>query len=180
MAYSRHEPLRAKSTTGAIRQAAKYYTYRTGADLEAGGRTWATGDGRTGLRLEDVRHELRAHATASRQVYIFVLSTRDAALGVDDYRATLDGHYDHYYLIEHHNTDHPHCHGIGFRDTQFKKAELRTMYNELGQRERSAERVRDRQPERSAGRDVTDQVDHRRRAEQQRNHAAEQQRGLER
>ncbi|MBA3948216.1 MAG: hypothetical protein H0X37_27150 [Herpetosiphonaceae bacterium] len=180
MAFSRHEPITAKSTTGAVRQAAKYYTYRTGSDLEAGGRTWATGDGRTGLSLDDVRHELREHATTSRQAYIFVLSTKQAALGVDDYRATLDGHYDHYYLIEHHNTDHPHCHGIGFRDKQFKKAELRTIYDELGARERSVERARDRQPERRAERDVPDQTDRQPSAEQQTHRAADQERGLER
>ncbi|MBA3947245.1 MAG: hypothetical protein H0X37_22135 [Herpetosiphonaceae bacterium] len=180
MAYSRHEPLRAKSTTGAVRSAATYYTYRTGPDHDAGGRSWATGDGRMGLSLDDVRSELREHASASRQVYIFVLSTKAVALAVDDYRATLDGHYDHYYLIEHHNTDHPHCHGIGFREKQFKKAELRTMYDQLGERERSAEQARDRQLERTVERDVTDQTDRRRSAEQQIHHAAEQERGLER
>ncbi len=180
MAFSRHEPLTAKSTTGAVRQAAKYYTYRAGSDLEAAGRTWATSDGRIGLRLEDVRHELREHAVESRQAYIFVLSTKQAALGVDDYRATLDGHYDHYYLIEHHNTDHPHCHGIGFREKQFKKAELRTMYDQLGERERSVERARNDQRERMVGRDVTDHADRQPGIEQQPHRAAEQERGLDR
>ena len=111
-----------------ILKAAKYYTFREGPDLAQ--RVWHISDGRAVL-YNAVHAELAAGAKDARYTYRVVLSTRDADIGAEGYHQILAGHFAHYYFIEHHNTDYPHAHVIGFRGQRVKKGELQALRGKL-------------------------------------------------
>ncbi len=111
-----------------IRQAAKYYTFRDGPDLAQ--RVWHTSDGRVVL-YDAVQTELAAGAKASAYTYRVVLSTKAVDLGPAGYHQVLAGHFERYAFIEHHNTEFPHAHVIGFRTERVKKAELQALRGTL-------------------------------------------------
>ncbi len=119
---------RGKTAAKAARQAAKYYTFRSGADLAQ--RVWHTSDGRVVL-YNGVQAELATGATAYAYTYRVVLSTKDVDLGPAGYHQVLAGHFERYAFIEHHNTEFPHAHVIGFRRQRVKKAELQTLRGTL-------------------------------------------------
>jgi hypothetical protein len=111
-----------------ILKAAKYYTFREGPDLAQ--RVWHTSDGRVAL-YNEVQAELAAGAKASAYTYRVVLSTKDVDLGPAGYHQVLAGHFERYSFIEHHNTEFPHAHVIGFRTERVKKAELQALLGTL-------------------------------------------------
>ncbi len=119
---------RGKRAAKATRQAAKYYTFRSGRDLAQ--RVWHTSDGRVVL-YDTVQAELAAGAKASAYTYCMVLSTKDVDLGPAGYHEVLAGQFERYAFIEHHNTEFPHAHVIGFRAQRVKKAELQTLRGTL-------------------------------------------------
>src|SRR5919202_329908 len=108
----------------AVRQAAKYYTYREGPDRAQ--RLWQTSDGRT-LSYADVHPELRSAAQTYAYTYRVVLSTKEVDITADGYRAVLADRFASYYFVEHHNTDYPHAHVIGFCQQRINKRELQEM-----------------------------------------------------
>src|SRR3712207_2209631 len=108
----------------AARQAAQYYTFRDGPDRA--GRIWHADDRRTLLHA-DVSAAVTAGAQAYAYTYRVVLSTRAADIGAAGYHQILTGHFEHYYFVEHHNTDYPHAHVIGFRRQRVKKPELQAI-----------------------------------------------------
>ena len=112
------------ATTKAITRAAKYYTFRDGPDRAE--RQWHTSDGRT-TSYEAIADELRAHARSHAYSYRVVVSTKEAALGPQDYHQALRDRFATYYFIQHGNTDFPHAHVIGFRDQRLSRAELQTL-----------------------------------------------------
>lgn len=112
----------------AARQAAKYYTFRDGPDLAQ--RVWHTSDGRVVL-YDAVQVELAAGATAYAYTYRVVLSTLDMDIGAEGYHQVLAGQFERYAFIEHHNTDYPHAHVIGFRTKRMKKPELQALRGTL-------------------------------------------------
>ena len=112
---------RAVKTT---RKAAKYYTFRSGGDLAQ--RVWHTSDGRVVL-YDAVQAELAAGAKAYAYTYRVVLSTKAVDLGPAGYHQVLAGQFERYAFIEHHNTDFPHAHVIGFREQVLKKGELQDL-----------------------------------------------------
>src|SRR3712207_2497781 len=103
---------RGKKAAKAVRQAVKYYTFRDGPDRA--GRIWHADDRRT-LLYADVSAEITAGAKTSPYTYRIVLSTKDTDIGAESYHQILAGHFAHYYFVEHHNTDYPHAHVIGFQ-----------------------------------------------------------------
>src|SRR5918997_1782418 len=107
-----------------VQQAAKYYTFRDGPDLAQ--RVWHTSDGRVAL-YDEVQAEIAAGVAAYAYTYRVVLSTQGVDLGPAGYHQALAGQFERYYFIEHHNTDHPHAHVIGFRNGRVRKAELQAM-----------------------------------------------------
>ncbi len=119
---------RGKKAAKAARQAAKYYTFRDGPDRA--GRVWQADDRRT-LPYADVSDAVAAGAKDARYTYRVVLSTRDADIGAEGYHQILAGHFTHYYFVEHHNTDYPHAHVIGFRGQRVKKGELQALRGKL-------------------------------------------------
>ena len=106
------------------RQAAKYYTFRSGPDRLT--RIWHTSDRRTGT-YADLSAEMAASATAYAYTYRVVLSTKEADITADGYHQVLAGRFECYYFIEHHLTAFPHAHVIGFRSARIKKAELQAL-----------------------------------------------------
>ena len=112
----------------AARQAAKYYTFRDGPDLAQ--RVWHTSDGRVVL-YDAVQAELAAGAKAYAYTYRVVLSTKAVDLGPAGYHQVLTSHFERYAFIEHHNTEFPHAHVIGFRTQRVKKAELQALRGTL-------------------------------------------------
>ena len=56
-----------------------------------------------------------------------MLSTKAVDLGPAGYHQVLAGHFERYAFIEHHNTEFPHAHVIGFRTQRVKKAELQAL-----------------------------------------------------
>ncbi len=119
---------RGKRAAKATRQAAKYYTFRDGPDLAQ--RVWHTSDGRVVL-YDAVQAELAASARAYAYTYRVVLSTKAVDLGPAGYHQVLAGQFERYAFIEHHNTEFPHAHVIGFRTQRVKKAELQTLRGTL-------------------------------------------------
>ena len=119
---------RGKRAAKAARQAAKYYTFRDGPDLAQ--RVWHTSDGRV-LLYDVAQAELVAGAQDYPYTYRVVLSTQAVDLGSRGYHQVLAGQFERYYFIEHHNTDFPHAHVIGFRTERMKKVELRSIRGRL-------------------------------------------------
>ena len=119
---------RGKRAAKAARQAAKYYTFRDGPDLAQ--RVWHTSDGRVVL-YDAVQAELAAGAKAYAYTYRVVLSTKAVDLGPSGYHQVLAGQFERYAFVEHHNTEFPHAHVIGFRTQRVKKAELQALRGTL-------------------------------------------------
>ncbi len=105
-------------------KAAKYYTFRSGPDLAQ--RVWHTSDGRVAL-YDTVEAEIAAGARAYPYTYRVVLSTQAVDLGAAGYHQVLAGQFERYYFIEHHNTEFPHAHVIGFRNQPIRKAALQAI-----------------------------------------------------
>jgi hypothetical protein len=135
----------------AVRQAAKYYTYRDGPDRAQ--RLWQTRDGRT-VAYADVHPELRAAAQTYAYTYRVVLSTKAVDITAEGYRAVLANRFESYYFVEHHNTDYPHAHVIAFRNQRMPKAELQALRGTMLEQERARaqgqemQRGQPQQPER--------------------------------
>ena len=127
----------------AVRQAAKYYTYREGPDRAQ--RVWQTHDGRT-LSYQDVHAEIRAAAQTYGYTYRIVLSTKDVDINKEGYRAVLADRFAAYYFVEHHNTDYPHAHVIGFCHQRIRKAELQAMRSNVQELERAWVQGQQQQP----------------------------------
>jgi len=87
---------------------------------------WHTSDGRVVL-YDAVQAELAASARAYAYTYRVVLSTKAVDLGPAGYHEVLAGHFERYAFVEHHNTEFPHAHVIGFRTQRVKKAELQAL-----------------------------------------------------
>lgn len=136
---------RKKGAKGAMLRAAKYYTFRDGPDLRS--RQWYSRD--AALSYDELRQEVAEHAQTYGYSYRLVLSTKEARVSIDDYRATLGERFDHYYLIEHDNTDHPHAHVIGFTKKMLKGQEFSAMRERLAERECAAELGRAAQRDRA-------------------------------
>jgi hypothetical protein len=143
---------RAKGAVKRMGRAANYYTHREGQDRAA--RQWYGKEGGA-LGYDQVREEIREHARTYGYSYRVVLSTaaRDLDVGVEGYRQVLGERFDHYYLIQHHNTDYPHCHVIGFTKSLLKRDELTQMRERLVEREqeRGAERAQERDQAQETG-----------------------------
>ncbi len=116
------------------RRAAQYYTFRDGPDRAQ--RVWHTSDGRVAL-YDEVQAEIAAGVETAAYTYRVVLSTEAVDLGPAGYHQVLAGRFERYYFIEHHNTDHPHAHVIGFRNERLRKAELQVLRNTVRQLERA-------------------------------------------
>ncbi len=121
------------------RQAAKYYTFRNGPDRLT--RIWQTRDGRTGS-YADLGAEIAAAATAYAYSYRLVVSAEDVDLGAAGYHQVLANRFAQYYFVEHHNTDYPHAHVIGFRMERIKKAELQALRGRVVALEQAREQAR--------------------------------------
>ncbi len=119
-----------------MQQAAKYYTFRDGPDRAQ--RVWHTRDGRVAL-YDEVQAEIAAGVAASAYTYRVVLSTDTVDLGPAGYHQALAGQFERYYFIEHHNTDHPHAHVIGFRTRRLRSADLQAMRTQVRKLERARE-----------------------------------------
>jgi len=91
---------------------------------------WHTSDGRVVL-CDAVQAELAASAKAYAYTYRVVLSTKAVDLGPAGYHQVLVGQFERYAFIEHHNTEFPHAHVIGFRTQRVKKAELQALRGTL-------------------------------------------------
>src|SRR5918997_6195280 len=117
-----------------VQQAAKYYTFRDGPDLAQ--RVWHTSDGRVAL-YDEVQAEIAAGMAAYAYTYRVVLSTQGVDLGPAGYHQVLAGQFERYYFIEHHNTDHPHAHVIGFRTRRLRSADLQAMRTQVRKLERA-------------------------------------------
>ena len=131
---------------GGIARSVAYYTFR-GRPEQA--RIWETDDGRE-LRYNATRREVMAQAREATYTYRIVLSTRDAPLDQGDYRDALGSRFDHWYMTQHHEGEHPHAHVIAFTNQRLGVADLRGIRQELlvREREREQERARGRERER--------------------------------
>lgn len=109
----------------AATRAARYYTFREGPDRAD--RRWQVSDGRTDLQYDDVKSDIWKDAKTYGYMYRVVLSTKDADIGAAGYQEVLKERFERWYFVEHHNTDFPHAHVVGFRKALFKKAELVAM-----------------------------------------------------
>jgi hypothetical protein len=118
------------------RQAASYYGFRKGPDRA--GRIWHAEDRRTLLHA-DVSVQIAAGATDYPYTYRLVLSTSDVDIGAEGYHQVLAGHFEHYYFVEHHNTNYPHAHVIGFRQRLVRKGELQAIRGKLVEVEQARE-----------------------------------------
>ena len=117
-----------------VQRAAQYYTFRDGPDRAQ--RLWHTSDGRVAL-YDEVQAEIAAGVETATYTYRVVLSTDAVDLGPAGYHQVLAGRFERYYFIEHHNTDHPHAHVIGFRTRRLRSAELQAMRTRARQLERA-------------------------------------------
>lgn len=117
-----------KRAVKAAGRAANYYTFREGRDQAQ--RVWYDKDGQT-MPYADVRSAIREQARTWGYTYRVILSTKEADLPPEDYRAVLGAQFADYYFIQHHNTDHPHAHVIGFTKTRMKRPELKAMLARL-------------------------------------------------
>ena len=133
--YSRRGTRAAKATL----KAAKYYTFRSGPDLAQ--RVWHTSDGRV-LLYDAVQAEIATGTQAYTYTYRVVLSTKAVDLGAAGYHQALADQFERYYFVEHHNTDYPHAHVIGFRMERIKKAELQALRGRVLALEQAREQVR--------------------------------------
>ena len=73
-------------TVKAMGRAAKYYTFREGPDVA--GRGWRTADGRQ-VEYDEARELIRDGARTHGYSYRIVLSTKEADIGEEGYRAVL-------------------------------------------------------------------------------------------
>jgi hypothetical protein len=131
------------ASTRAGMRAANYYRFRDGDERDQQQRSWRDKDGNE-ISHADVLKAIEENAVQHDYLYRCIVSTKDAALTPDDYRTVLDGHFTAYYVIEHHNTDHPHAHVIGLRDRVIKDDERKEIYNTIKDREREREQERAR------------------------------------
>jgi len=138
---------RPRGKTGQMGRALAYYTFRQD---RAHPEAWYSGDERT-LSYAEARAEIGEQIEAVPYTYRVVLSTREAALDVADYREVLQEHFGAYYFAEHHNGDHPHAHAVAFSDRRLDAGALRSMREALGERERERERVAVRSAEQERG-----------------------------
>ena len=125
------------ATPKAITRAATYYTFRDGPDRAE--RQWHTSDGRT-TSYEAIADELRAHARSHAYSYRVVVSTKEAALGPQDYHQALRDRFATYYFIQHGNTAFPHAHVIGFRDQRLSRTDLQAMQGHVAALEHAQQR----------------------------------------
>jgi hypothetical protein len=125
---------RAKGAKGAMLKAAKYYTFHEGPDQRS--RQWYSKD--VALSYDELAERVKEHTQSYGYSYRIVLSTKDARVSIDDYRATLGDRFAEYYLIEHDNTDHPHAHVIVFTKKKLKGQEFVQMCARLAERARTA------------------------------------------
>jgi len=121
-------------------KAAKYYTEREGPDIAQ--RRWYAGDGRNGA-FADFRKEISAQARAHPYIYRLVLSTKEADIGPAGYKEVLGNRFTQYYFIEHHNTDFPHAHVLGYTATRLSKAELTEIRGRVMEQEQMRARTQE-------------------------------------
>ncbi|MBA3946595.1 MAG: hypothetical protein H0X37_18775 [Herpetosiphonaceae bacterium] len=129
---------RSKGTKG-VMDSYRYYSYREGPDLAQ--RQWYDRDGRA-LDFDEAKEEIRERAEHYGYTYRVILSTEQARLAPDDYRAVLGQQFPEYYLIEHANTEHPHAHVMAFNKKTVPRDELEAMRERLGEREQVREQER--------------------------------------
>lgn len=79
--------------------------------------------------------EICAQARNHAYTYRLVLSTKEADIGPGGYKEVLGDRFTPYYFVEHHNTDFPHAHVLGYTATKLSKAELIEMRGRLMERE---------------------------------------------
>lgn len=118
----------------AVKRSLKYYAFRPGPDLAQ--RRWYGQDG-SGMSYYDARDTLRDLAANHRYTYRIVLSTRDAPLTTEDYRAVLGEQFDGYVFVAHDNTDYPHAHVLACRDKKLSRKDLTALRAQLVERERA-------------------------------------------
>jgi len=140
-------------TVKAMGRAAKYYTYREGADVAE--RAWQTADGRA-VEYDEARELIRDGARTHGYSYRIVLSTKEADIGAEGYHAVLGDRFKDYLFVEHHNTDFPHAHVIAWTSKVLSRAELGAMRGQLLTLEQTQARelVSDQAKERNGGQDV--------------------------
>ena len=92
-------------------RSARYYTERAGPDIAE--RRWYAADGRSGTFAE-FQQEIYAHARAHPYTCRLVLSTREADIGPAGYKEVLGNRFAQYFFVEHHNTEYPHAHVLGY------------------------------------------------------------------
>ncbi len=147
---------RAKGTKG-VMDSYRYYSYREGPDLAQ--RQWYDRDGRA-LDFDEAKEEIRERAEHYGYTYRVILSTEEARLSPDEYRAVLADQFPEYYLIEHANTEHPHAHVVAFGKQRVAKDELEVMRERLGEREqvRAQERAQEQERTREQARKQEQEV----------------------
>lgn len=113
-----------------------------------------------------MRREIYALGRAHPYTYRIVLSIKAGDIGPAGYRAALGGRFERYFFVEHHNTDYPHAHVIGYTARRLSRDELRTM----------RARVLELEQQRAQGQEQTssDQMDHHARPERARERGLEQ------
>jgi len=122
---------RSKGTKG-VMDSYRYYSYREGPDLAQ--RQWYDRDGRA-LDFAQAKEEIRERAQHYGYTYRVILSTEQARLAPDAYRAVLADQFPEYYLIEHANTEHPHAHVVAFGKKTVPRDALEAMRQRLSERE---------------------------------------------
>ncbi|HET8630809.1 MAG TPA: hypothetical protein VFL91_25605 [Thermomicrobiales bacterium] len=125
-----------------------YYTWRGAAADDAPRMTpreWRNHRGRA-LHWRAVREQVREYARHYRYAYRIVLSTAATPLAGEDYGEVLGARFPRWYLVMHHDGDHPHAHVIAFTDRLLSPGDL------AGQRRRLAARERERGRPRAAAR----------------------------
>lgn len=98
-----------------------------------------------------MRREIYALGRAHPYTYRIVLSTKAGDIGPDGYRAALGARFERYFFVEHHNTDYPHAHVIGYTAQRLSRDELRTMRARVLELEQQRAQGHEQTTERPAG-----------------------------
>lgn len=85
-----------------------------------------------------VQQAVAQQARTAAYSYRVVLSTEAADIGPTGYWEVLARHFEHYYLVEHHNTAYPHAHVIGFRAERLHRTDLVTLRERVAALEQTA------------------------------------------
>lgn len=128
-----------------VLRAAKYYTERDGPDRSE--RQWFAADGRSGM-LEEFRTEMAGLTRNHRYTYRLVLSTKASDIGPTGYHAVLSARFRQFFFVEHHNTEFPHAHVLGYSATKLTTAELKLLRSRVHEREQGQALVQEWQQQR--------------------------------